>query len=84
MTIEINIQDYSGPAELATAIRESIGQLYVDDVRVQCGKAAHRVTPNTADAVCRGLLIAAALNESNAKVTGNPPEAACHAGMSVI
>jgi hypothetical protein len=58
MHIEININNYSGPAELANAIREKIDQLYVDDVKVVCGNFKALVTLTTADAVCRGLHIA--------------------------
>lgn len=61
MTKEIDASQFSGPAELATEIRDQIGQLYVDDVWVKCGKARHRVTLTTVDHVCRGLLIASEL-----------------------
>lgn len=72
MSPEIKIEEYSGPAELATAIRDAMGQLYVDDVWVIGGRSRHRVTATTVDAVCRGLLIAAELaaqREANTKVS---------------
>jgi hypothetical protein len=52
---ELNALDYSGPADLANAITFSPNM----PVTVICGRARHRVTEDSAQDFCRGLLLAA-------------------------
>jgi hypothetical protein len=63
MEIEINASEYSTPAELAGAIQEKISQLYVDWVLVNFSGSRHRVTPNTVEHVCKGLMMADEFSE---------------------
>lgn len=67
MEIEINASECAGPAVLAQEIREKVSQLYVDWVWVKFPKSRYRVTPNTVEHVCRGLMMASELSEANAE-----------------
>ncbi len=58
MEIEINASEYETPAQLAHEIRGKVSQLYVDWVWVKFAESRHKVTPNAAEHVCRGLAMA--------------------------
>ena len=73
MEIEINASEYSTPAELVGAIREKISQLYVDWVWVNFSASRQKVTPSTADHVCKGLMMAHELSLDQIEADGGDP-----------
>jgi len=71
--LEIKASEYSTPAELVGAIQEKISQLYVDWVWVNFSASRQKVTPNTADHVCKGLMMAHELSLDQIKADGGDP-----------
>lgn len=58
MEPEINASEFESAAQLAGEIRDKIRQLYVDWVWVNFSGSRQKVTPNTAEHICKGLMMA--------------------------
>ena len=73
MEPEINANEYETPAQLAHEIRSKVSQLYVDWIWVKFAKSRHKVTPNTAEHVCKGLMMADELSLDAIEADGGDP-----------